>query len=127
MTSEASLGLIPRSSAAGSFIRSEENLIIFLDEPELHLHPKAMIHMLEQMRLHFENSQFWISTHSVELISYVVSTVDNSTVLQLDQGKVSPLRSDSSQIIQNLLGFNSENIYLQQFYNLPDQYTWHSG
>lgn len=112
-----------RIAVACFFNENKGNLLIILDEPELHLHPKAMIHMLEQMRDHFKDTQFWISTHSVELISYVVSAVDSSTVIQLDRGQVSLLRSNSGQIIESLLGVLDDNLYLQQFYNLPDQYA----
>ncbi len=112
-----------RIAVACFFNDNQDNLLIILDEPELHLHPKAMIHMVEQMRDHFKDTQFWISTHSVELISYVVSAVDDSTVVQLDQGEVSLLRSNSGKIIESLLGVRDDNLYLQQFYNLPDQYA----
>lgn len=112
-----------RIAVACFFNENKENLLIILDEPELHLHPKAMIRMVKHMWNHFENTQFWISTHSVELISYVVSAVDSSTVIQLDRGQVSLLRSNSGQIIESLLGVRDDNLYLQQFYNLPDQYA----
>lgn len=112
-----------RIAVACFFNENHDNLLIILDEPELHLHPKAMIHMLEQMRDHFRDTQFWISTHSVELLSYAVSAVDSATVIQLDRGQVSLLRSNSGKIIESLLGVQDDNLYLQQFYNLPDQYA----
>lgn len=98
-------------------------MLIILDEPELHLHPDAMIKMFEQLKIHFKDAQFWISTHSIELISYVVSTVEKSTVLCLERGKVSLLRSNSDRVIDSLLGHTDNSVYLQQFYNLPDQYA----
>lgn len=112
-----------RIAVACYFNNLENDSIIIMDEPELHLHPEAMISMIEKMREKFSKTQFWIATHSVELISYLVSTISETTVLCLEQGKINVLRSDSSIILENLLGTDSNRLYVQQFYNSSDEYA----
>lgn len=112
-----------RIAIACQFNKKIDNLIFMLDEPEIHLHPKAMIEIIEYMRECFKNSQFWISTHSIELVSYMVATVEDSTVLCMNKGMVRTLRSDSSDVIDGLLGHRDNRIYMQQFYNTPDEYA----
>ena len=112
-----------RIAVACEFNKKRDDLIFVLDEPEMHLHPKAMIDMITYMRRCFEKCQFWISTHSVELISYLTATEENTTVLCMNQGRVGLLRSDSSEIITGLLGHNDNRLYLQQFYATPEVYA----
>lgn len=112
-----------RIAVACYFNSLEENSVIVMDEPELHLHPEAMISMIEKMREKFLDAQFWIATHSIELISYLVSTAPETTVLCLDQGEIEVLRSDSSMILDSLLGNNNNRMHIQQFYNSSDEYA----
>lgn len=43
--------------------------ILFLDEPETHLHPKALADFLARLRQHNPNGQIWITTHSLHLLA----------------------------------------------------------
>lgn len=112
-----------RIAVACFFNEKKDNLLFVLDEPELHLHPKAMIKMLEKLREFFPNSQFWISTHSLELISYTVCVESSTIVLCFEHGCITPLRSNPNDIIEGLLGHGDNLAFIQRFYNLPDEYA----
>lgn len=99
------------------------NLIFFIDEPELHLHPKALIELIEKLRKKFPQSQFWISTHSLELVSFFAVTEKDSAILHLQKGKVKRLRSDSSELLDGLIGNEKNQFAMQQLMMTPDAYA----
>ena len=57
----------------------EKNLILFLDEIEVHLHPAWQRKVLPVVQKLFKNSQIFISTHS----PFVVNSVDGAWVYKL--------------------------------------------
>ena len=63
----------------------EKNLILFLDEIEVHLHPAWQRKVLPVVQKLFKNSQIFISTHS----PFVINSVDDAWVykLELENGK----------------------------------------
>ena len=63
----------------------EKNLILFLDEIEVHLHPEWQRKVLPVVQKLFKNSQIFVSTHS----PFVVNSVDDAWVykLKLENGK----------------------------------------
>ena len=103
--------------------RNDDNMLIFLDEPELHLHPEALINTIEVMLSKFKNTQFWISTHSLTLIAYLVAKKENTTVFNLIDGKPLLLRSDSHGLIKGLIGSDDNRQITQQFLSTPDEYA----
>lgn len=102
---------------------NESGLIFFMDEPELHLHPKALIEMIEKLRKKFPSSQFWISTHSLSLISYYTIMKEDVTTLYLDNMKVDLLRSNSSGLLEGLIGDEENQFAVQQLFGLTDEYA----
>ncbi len=64
---------------------TEKNLILFLDEIEVHLHPAWQRKVLPVVQKLFKNSQIFLSTHS----PFVVNSVDDAWVykLELKDGK----------------------------------------
>ena len=64
---------------------NEKNLILFLDEIEVHLHPAWQRKVLPVVQKLFKNSQIFISTHS----PFVINSVDDAWVykLELENGK----------------------------------------
>ena len=58
----------------------EKNLILFLDEIEVHLHPAWQRKVLPVVQKLFKNSQIFISTHS----PFVVNSVDDAWVYKLE-------------------------------------------
>ncbi len=100
-----------------------EKLIFILDEPELHLHPQAQIEMVKTLRSKFPQAQFWISTHSLALISYFTVTEDSTTVLHIKDGKASILRSDSESLLEGLIGSEENRFAINQLMAAPDEYA----
>ncbi|MEP6902421.1 MAG: AAA family ATPase, partial [Actinomycetota bacterium] len=64
---------------------TEKNLILLLDEIEVHLHPAWQRKVLPVVQKLFKNSQIFVSTHS----PFVVNSVDDAWVykLELNDGK----------------------------------------
>ena len=102
---------------------SDERLVFFLDEPELHLHPKALIRTIDVLRNTFVDSQFWIATHSLALISYIAFRAKDSTIIFFDAGKPSLFRSDSEKLISGLMGSEENNIAFRTLMETPDYYA----
>lgn len=100
-----------------------EKLIFILDEPELHLHPQAQIEMVKTLCRKFPQAQFWISTHSLALISYLTVAEDSTTVLHIREGKVSILRSDSESLLEGLIGSEENRFAINQLMAAPDEYA----
>ncbi len=104
--------------------KNKGNLIFLLDEPELHLHPKAQIELVKALRNKFPNAQFWISTHSLSLLSYLTVAEKSTTVLYLKEGeKPDILRSNSSALLEGLLGSEENRFAIQQLIVTPDEYA----
>ena len=59
---------------------NEKNLILLLDEIEVHLHPAWQRKVLPVVQKLFKNSQIFVSTHS----PFVVNSVDDAWVYELD-------------------------------------------
>lgn len=104
--------------------QNNPNMIFLMDEPELHLHPEALISFMNQMRKKFADAQFVISTHSLELISYFsVIEGGNATILHLNQGKVDIFRSNSEALVKGLIGSDENLFAIQQLMTMPDEYA----
>jgi predicted ATP-binding protein involved in virulence len=83
----------------------EKNLILFLDEIEVHLHPAWQRKVLPVVQRLFKNSQIFLSTHS----PFVVNSVDGAWIYELDfkengSAEVKEVReSKTSYSVQNVL------------------------
>lgn len=71
----------------------------------------------------FEHNQFWISTHSLTLIAYLVARRESTTVFNLVDGKPQLLRSDSEKLIKGLIGSDDNRQITQRFLATPDEYA----
>lgn len=101
----------------------KENLIFLLDEPELHLHPQAQIELIKTLRRKFSQTQFWIATHSLALISYLTVAEMSTTVLYLRDGKTDILRSNSGPLLEGLIGSEENRFAISQLMAAPDEYA----
>ena len=82
----------------------EKNLILLLDEIEVHLHPAWQRKVLPVVQKLFKNSQIFVSTHS----PFVVNSVDDAWVykLELENGKAKVaeiVESENSNSITQVL------------------------
>ena len=103
--------------------QKKENMIFFLDEPELHLHPQALIEVIKSLRQTFLGNQFWIATHSLALTAYLTSTEEKCTVINMEKGMPSLFRSDSSLVLNGLMGASDNIVAVRSFFALPDEYA----
>ena len=101
----------------------DEKLIFLLDEPELHLHPQALIELINALRHKFPETQFWISTHSLALISYITVIDKSATVLYMENGNTDIFRSNSSKLLSGLIGTEENRFAIRQLIALPDEYA----
>jgi len=94
---------------------SLDNLIIFMDEPENHLHPSALIELLDKITPHVKNGQIWIATHSINILAHF----DPSNIWYMDNGKLSYAGNVPKNVINGLLGNEEEIEKLSNFLSLP--------
>lgn len=93
--------------------------ILVMDEPENHLHPSAVIEMIDKIRELNPEGQIWIATHSIALLSHF----DPSCIWYVKDGSVSYSGRKPEQVLEGLLG-NEENIQrLHSFIDLPDEFA----
>jgi predicted ATPase len=93
--------------------------VIMLDEPENHLHPSAIIEVIEQLKSINSNGQIWIATHSVPLLAYF----EPNEIFYVADGKVSYAGSEPERVLDSLLGGDVGVERLRDFVNLPAVYA----
>jgi len=91
--------------------------ILFLDEPENHLHPSAVIDFLNTIRKHNPKGQIWISTHSIPLLS----AFDPAAIWFVENGSVANSGRRPEAVLGGLLGGEDGIIKLRDFSNLPGE------
>lgn len=110
---------------------NEKNLILFLDEIEIHLHPAWQRKVLPVVQKLFKNSQIFISTHS----PFVINSVDDAWVykLELENGKArvaEPIKSEDGfsyrYVLREVFGITEQfgvgvQKDLDKFYELRDK------
>ena len=116
---------------------NEKNLILLLDEIEVHLHPAWQRKVLPVVQKLFKNSQIFVSTHS----PFVVNSIDDAWVykLKLEDGKAkveSVEKSEDARSYRYVLRntFDIENEFgieiekrLKDFYNERDLFLAGNG
>lgn len=94
---------------------SLDNMILFLDEPENHMHPSVTIEFLDTLIEKIPNGQVWIATHSIPLISHF----GTENIWYVDNGKVSYAGKEQEKVLESLLGDEQEIEKLNDLINLP--------
>ena len=93
------------------------NHIIFMDEPENHLHPSAVIDLLDTIKEHNPNGQIWIATHSIPLLSHF----ETSSLWFVEDGVVKHSGKKPEVVLQSLLGDENRIQKLRDFTSLPSE------
>jgi ABC-type lipoprotein export system ATPase subunit len=93
--------------------------ILFLDEPESHLHPQALIKVTEKLRFAFGVEQIWIATHSLTLLAHFHDT----SPWYMEGGAISPMGSNTDKVLKKLIGEENDRFSLYQFLTAPDAYA----
>jgi len=94
---------------------SLDDLILFLDEPENHLHSSVIIQTIERIIERTKNGQIWISTHSIPLLSYF----DPTNIWYIDNNHVSYAGNGPEKVLNSLLGDENQIGKLHDFISLP--------
>lgn len=89
--------------------------VIILDEPETHLHPKALLHFIHALKDMFPNTELWIATHSL----FLLPEFQFENIVYMENGRVCPKNSALYQnIMDNMLG--EDRTATQEFFaSLP--------
>ncbi|MCD6013599.1 MAG: hypothetical protein K0Q79_3461 [Flavipsychrobacter sp.] len=95
--------------------KSLNDLILFFDEPENHLHPSVIIEIIEKIINRAKNIQIWIATHSVPLLSHF----DPNCIWFVENNSVAHAGAIPEQVLASLLGNENEISKLQDFISLP--------
>ena len=95
--------------------KSLDELILFLDEPENHLHPSVIIETIERIKNLIPHGQIWISTHSIPLLA----SFDPNNIWYIENGIVSYAGSIPEKVLSSLLGDENQISKLQDFISLP--------
>ena len=82
---------------------SLKDCIIFLDEPENHLHPAILNDLVDRLRALLTDGQLWIATHSVPLIAHLSAT-DPDCLWFAEKGRFSRAGRAPSKVLNSLLG-----------------------
>lgn len=91
--------------------------IIMMDEPENHLHPEALIELVNKIQSVLTNGQLWIATHSIHLLAHCPP----SSIWYMQNGSVNYSEKIPEQVLTGLMGGKNEIIKLADFLNLPAQ------
>lgn len=95
-----------------------DDYILLLDEPEVHLHPSAVIQFVEDVKRKNKNGQIWIATHSLALASHF----DPDDIWYVSGGEVEKAGRKSERILKGLIGNDDDIEKLRQFTDLPYQF-----
>lgn len=95
------------------------DLILFMDEPENHLHPSVLIEVIDKIQESVTNGQIWIATHSIPLLAHF----DPSSIWYMEDGKISYAGKETDKVLKGLLGDEEEISRLADFISLPAQFA----
>lgn len=95
----------------------EAPTLIIMDEPENHLHPRALIAVLDAIQRRFTNGQFWIATHSIALLAQL----DSDAIWYMENGVVEFSGTRPLRVLQGLLGSEQGIERLSSFLSRPAQ------
>ncbi len=96
---------------------SLDQIILFMDEPENHLHPAALMEVLDRIIPAIPNGQLWIATHSVNVLAHF----DPSNIWYINKGTLSYAGAVPENVLKGLLGSEDEISRLTSFLELPSQ------
>ena len=94
--------------------------VIFLDEPENHLHPAALVEVIDRLDELTPNGQIWMATHSVPLIAHLAAK-DANCIWYVENGSVEHAGKKPEKVLNGLMGGVNGAQELQNFTLLPSQ------
>jgi energy-coupling factor transporter ATP-binding protein EcfA2 len=79
---------------------TSDQLILLLDEPETHLHPKALVQLLQRIDEACPKAQIWIATHSIHVIAHY----GLKSLWAMENGAVTYAGSQWRRVLSGLVG-----------------------
>lgn len=99
--------------------KGRKNEVIILDEPESHLHPKALLQFIHLLSKNFSHASVWIATHSL----FLLPEYEFENIVYLENGEVHKRNSKLYQdVITDVLGEGRENV--RQFFASYPQWQY---
>ena len=96
-----------------------EEAILLVDEPELHLHPSALLEYIDRLIEVTPNGQVWIATHSI----HILSRVDPSSLWFVEAGTAKWAGKRPEAVLSALVGDETRIGQLERFLHLPAVYA----
>lgn len=96
-----------------------DNVVLFLDEPETHLHPEALMEVMDSLMQGLPSAQFWIATHSIHLIAHL----GEEHMWSVANGKASYGGRDWSRGLCSIMGGEQQIESLRAFLGRPVQHA----
>lgn len=97
-----------------------KDTIVIMDEPELHLHPEALIQVIKSMRrIVGDNGQIWLATHCLCLLPHLKT----NEIWTMRSGKVSSPSIERYHEAAELLVGSGENFEKLQMF-LQEPFNW---
>lgn len=96
-----------------------KDVIVMLDEPENHLHPSAVIQIIDRFRESIPDGQIWIATHSVPLLAHF----NPADVWYVENGKVEFGGVIPEKVLNSLLGDEESIDKIKDFLSLPAEFA----
>jgi SAM-dependent methyltransferase len=98
--------------------RDEKGVVLVMDEPENHLHPAALIMILDRIQAAMANAQIWIATHSVPLIAHLYE-LEPDCLHFVASGRITYAGRTPERVLNGLLGSAAEQEKLLRLLDLP--------
>lgn len=92
-----------------------DELIIFMDEPENHLHPDVLLKVIDKIKAIIPNGQLWIATHSIHILSYV----EPDSIWYMQNGEIHHHRKKVTELLESLIGKEDKIKRLLNYLSLP--------
>ena len=96
-----------------------EDLVLLMDEPENHLHPSAVLTMIDEVRRSCPEAQLWIATHSVHILAHF----NPGDIWFVKDGLAEHVGHRSVDVLHSLVGGEKGTEELLEFIALPVQHA----
>ena len=108
--------------------------VVLIDEIELHLHPSWQRHVISDLRKVFPNIQFFITTHSPQVVSAVPreslfilkdAVKNGQNVKEIEKGNIFTEGRDSNALLADVFGIDKRPVefanQLAEFYKYLEE------
>lgn len=88
--------------------KSAKNVVLIIDEPELHLHPRALVKMVNTLKNFESVSELWIASHSL----FLVPLFSFEEIVFMEHGSIISRNSQTYEELYNsLVGLENINVF----------------